>query len=64
MTLSRIVSLLTLSFTILFSTFLLLYVDWNEVLNCHTRRSCAKIIGIRQDALKKYGVYAMSLLSN
>ncbi|SPQ98270.1 unnamed protein product (mitochondrion) [Plasmodiophora brassicae] len=52
MTLSRIVSLLTLSFTILFSTFLLLYVDWNEVLNCHTRRSCAKIIGIRQDALK------------
>ncbi len=41
----------TLAFTIGFSTFLLLFVNWTEVLKCQNADSCASVKPLRPDAL-------------
>ena len=46
----------TLGFTIGFSTFLLLFIDWKEVLKCVDADACVNVQIIRKDALQLYGV--------
>ena len=41
--LSRCVQLLTLGFSILFSSFLLLNIDWQAALSCHSSESCSQL---------------------
>jgi autophagy-related protein 9 len=39
----KVCSLLSLGFTVVFSTFLLGFVDWEKLLTCHDEQSCHKV---------------------
>eukprot|EP01006_Ploeotia_vitrea_P037044 TRINITY_DN66083_c9_g5_i1.p1 TRINITY_DN66083_c9_g5~~TRINITY_DN66083_c9_g5_i1.p1 ORF type:complete len:906 (+),score=442.87 TRINITY_DN66083_c9_g5_i1:42-2759(+) len=52
MIVSRLTNLLSLLFTILFSTFLLIYVDWSRLLRCADEENCVDAVGIHHDVLK------------
>ena len=52
MILSRITNLITLAFTILFSTFLMGFVNWTALLNCNTEETCQHVIGLRPNIME------------
>lgn len=41
----------TLLFTILFSTFLLAFVNWGGLLACNSESACSAVRGVRHNAL-------------
>ena len=45
---TRLTNLLTLAFTICFSTFLLLFIQWNSLLFCSNNEECDDVVGLRQ----------------
>jgi hypothetical protein len=42
----------TLAFTVIFSTFLMVFVNWSALLSCDGEASCKAVVGIRPDAYK------------
>eukprot|EP00474_Spongospora_subterranea_P002648 CRZ03106.1 hypothetical protein [Spongospora subterranea] len=63
MIISRITSLLILAFTVVFSTFLLLFVNWNEILNCHSQQNCSQITVIRRPELNSLSVSEVAVVA-
>jgi hypothetical protein len=57
-----VVHLLTLAFTITFSTFLMLFGNWSAVLNCQNAAACLQVEPFRYDALHQYGFNSFLLL--
>jgi hypothetical protein len=56
----------TLGFTIGFSTFLLLFVDWSAVLQCQSADTCQNMSGraIRRHPLSEYALHQMRSISD
>lgn len=57
MIISRFTNLITLAFTILFSTFLFLYIDWSSLLFCSDTDGCDQAVGLRQHVFSKYAIH-------
>ena len=64
---SRIISLLTLAFTIVLFVFLAEMLDWHAIIyECHNDESCLRILLIKQDALSHLsmiGLYYYTLFT-
>jgi len=48
---SRTSDIIIIAFTMFFSTFLFLFVNWSEVLKCTTEEACKNVDGYRSDVL-------------
>eukprot|EP00743_Colponemidia_sp_Colp-15_P003505 GILK01003783.1.p1 GENE.GILK01003783.1~~GILK01003783.1.p1 ORF type:complete len:674 (+),score=105.22 GILK01003783.1:92-2113(+) len=60
---ARLSSLLTLAFTVLFSTFLLAFVNWRQLLQCDSEETCRHIHSILRNPFDEFGMWELCVFS-